>query len=103
VGADEIFDGCRKKDLTGMTGTLTDDRALTLAGYAGREFSIDSDEIRATVTYRMYWVRPRLYQLTYSRRKGRALSPDVKRFLDSFSCQVTSGGASEAGQTDLGG
>jgi hypothetical protein len=58
VGADEIFDGCRKKDLTGMTGTLTDDRALTLAGYAGREFSIDSDEIRATVTYRMYWVRP---------------------------------------------
>jgi len=98
VDAEAIFDGCRKRDLTGMNGTLIEDGAITLGGYAGRAFSIDSDEIRATVTYRMYWIRPRLYQLVYSRPKGVPLSADAKRFLDSFSFQLTSSGASKPGQ-----
>jgi hypothetical protein len=91
IDAEEIFDRCRNLDLTGMHGTLAEEHKITLAGQVGREFSIDWTEKGASETYRLYWVRPRLYQINYSRRFGVPLSADAKRFLDSFQVPVKSG------------
>jgi hypothetical protein len=59
------------------------------AGFEGREFSADSTEKGASVTDRMYWVPPRLYQVIYTRRKGAPLAGDGERFLNSFSFQLS--------------
>jgi len=100
MNAEEVLDGSRDRDLADLNGTLMQEGAITLAGYAGKEFDIVSIEGDEVVTYRIYWVPPRLYHLIYSRPKGAPLSADAKRFFDSFSFQKTSNGGPDVPVAD---
>jgi hypothetical protein len=84
---EKLLDGGRTGAISNLNGTLTEEHPVKLAGYTGREFTADSTEKGATVTDRIFWVPPRLYQVIYTRRKGEPLTADGKKFLDSFSLQ----------------
>jgi len=89
---DKLLDGGRTGAISNINGTLTEEHAVKLAGYSGKEFSADSAEKGATVTDRIFWVPPRLYQVIYTRRKGGPLAGDGQKFLDSFSLAPSAAG-----------
>ncbi len=93
---EKLLEGARNGAVASLNGTLIEEHKITLGGYAGREFTAESAEKDATVTYRIYWAPPCLYIVIYTRRHGAPLSKDGQKFLDSF--HLKSDGGSDTGQ-----
>src|SRR5262249_1443178 len=65
-----------------------EEHPVKLANYSGREFSADATAKGATVTDRILWATPRLYQVIYERPKGSPIGADGQKFLDSFNVEA---------------
>ena len=84
---EKFLDNGRAGAIASFNGALTEEHPLKLSNYSGREFSADAKNKDATVTDRIYWAPPRVYQVIYERPKGTPIAGDGKRFLDSFSIE----------------
>src|SRR5262252_3955513 len=84
---EKFLDNGRAGAIASFNGALTEEHPLKLSNYSGREFSADAKNKDATVTDRIYWAPPRVYQVIYERPKGTPLTGDGKKFLDSFSIE----------------
>ena len=83
-----FLDNGRAGAIASFNGALTEEHPLKLSNYSGREFSADAKNKDATVTDRIYWAPPRVYQVIYERPKGTPIAGDGKKFLDSFSIEL---------------
>ena len=91
---EELLNNARDGAVRTVNGKVTSEKAITMNGHPGKEFSgegisqeADSSGKRQefTFTERIYWVVPRLYQVLYIRPKTTAApSDDGQKFLDSF-------------------
>jgi len=81
---EKFLDGGRTGAIASFNGALTEEHPVKLANYTGREFSADATAKGATVTDRILWATPRLYQVIYERPKGLPIGADGQKFLDSF-------------------
>ena len=91
---EELLNNARAGAVEKVNGRVTSEKALTMNGHPGKEFSGDGISQEAdssgkrqefTFTMRVYWVVPRLYQVLYIRPKTTAPpSEDGLKFLDSF-------------------
>jgi hypothetical protein len=84
---EKFLDNGRAGAIASINGALTEEHPIKLASYPGREFSADAKDKDVTVTARIYWAPPRVYQVIYERPKGAPIAGDGKRFLDSFSIE----------------
>jgi len=84
---EKFLDNGRAGAIASFNGALTEEHPLKLSNYSGREFSADAKNKDATVTDRIYWAPPRVYQVIYERPKGTPIAGDGKKFLDSFSIE----------------
>lgn len=84
AGPEKVLDDAQSGAVSGIDGTLTESHSIKLSGCTAREFSVDSTLKGATITQRLFWAPPRLYQAIYTRRKGAPLAGDGQKFLDSF-------------------
>lgn len=81
-----LLDKARDGAVQNVNGKVTSEKAVTMNGHPGKEFSGESTTPQeATFTARVYWVAPRLYQVLYIRPKtASAPSENGQKFLDSF-------------------
>ena len=86
-----LLNRARDGAVQNVNGKVTSEKAITMSGHPGKEFTGDSTSPQeATFTARVYWVAPRLYQVLYIRPKTTAApSENGQKFLDSF--QLTGG------------
>ena len=81
-----LLDKARDGAVQNVNGKVTSEKAVTMNGHPGKEFSGESTTPQeATFTARVYWDAPRLYQVLYIRPKtASAPSENGQKFLDSF-------------------
>lgn len=72
-----------------FNGKLSGERQASIGNHPGKEFSGEGNTKGKDIAFtaRVYWVKPRLYQVVYMREKSKAASPDGQKFLDSFKLQ----------------
>jgi hypothetical protein len=82
-----VLDGARNGAVSNSNGTLTGETKITLDGYPGREFTMDTKDSTGrdiTAKARIYLVGVRLYQVLSMAVKGDALISNMDPFLNSF-------------------
>ncbi len=85
VNLDQMLNNARDGAIRNVNGKLTSERAVTLNGAPGKEFVGEATTPQAgTFTARIYWAKPRLYQVLYVRPKSAAASTNGEKFLASF-------------------
>jgi hypothetical protein len=93
---EQLLNNAKNGAVKNVGGKVTGEKSITMAGNPGKEFvgegvspAPDSSGKRqeATFTARIYWAKPRLYQVLYIHPKGSASSETGQKFLDSF--QIT--------------
>lgn len=85
VPAETILNSARDGAIKNVNGKVTSERSINLNGNPGKEFVGDSTTpMEGTFSARIYWVKPRLYQVLYVHRKGTAASENGQKFMNSF-------------------
>ncbi|MBC7930744.1 MAG: hypothetical protein H7Z38_09315 [Rubrivivax sp.] len=93
VDAEQLLNNAKTGAVQNVGGKVTGEKSITMAGHPGKEFvgegvspGTDSSgkKQEATFTARIYWAKPRLYQVLYIHPKGSAASETGQKFLDSF-------------------
>jgi hypothetical protein len=79
-----ILDGARDGAVKNTQGRLIDEADIALGAYPGRELNVESSGGTNVMQAHLYVVNHRLYQVIVVTGKGRASSPDLQKFLDSF-------------------
>jgi hypothetical protein len=79
-----ILDGARDGAVKNSQGRLINETDIVLGTYPGRELNVESSDGTNVMRAHLFVVKERLYQVIVITAKGRASSPDLKKFLDSF-------------------
>ena len=86
---DEILSGTASGLMSGFGGTTQEDQKISLDGHPGRFVRGQSPQFQ--VAAKVFWMRPRLYELITVMPKNKPRSDEVNRFLNSFSAQAAAG------------
>ena len=89
---DEVLSGTASGLMSGFGGTTQEDQKISLDGHPGRLVRGQSPQF--SVVARVFWMRPRLYQLITVMPRNKPHSDEVDRFLSSFRAQTLPEGAS---------
>lgn len=85
---EDLLDGAQQGAIQNVSGQVTSQRKITIAGSPGREIVGTSPSKNIGFTARVYIVKPRMYMLVYTQfDQKKPISEHGKKFLDSF--QVT--------------
>jgi hypothetical protein len=77
------LDAVRNSFVMSVGGKLIGEREISPGGAAGREMTVDDPRHGQVITHRVYLVKSILYQVGASADKGKELSGDSRKFLDS--------------------
>ena len=85
-GANKVLNGARDGAVRKVGGTLLSDTQIKLGQYPGRSFRVVATKngVKMYMSWRVYLVNNRLYQLGVVSPYRPANAKDVKRFFDSF-------------------
>lgn len=83
---DEVLAGTASAMLSSMGGTTDEEQKISFNGYPGRFVSGRSAQF--SVVAKVFWIRPRLYQLITIMPRNKPRPEEVNRFLNSFSVEV---------------
>lgn len=67
-------------------GSVVQKKEIELSGAPGREFEIREKD-GAVYLGRVYWIKDRLYELTFESKKGKPDLDGAQKFLNSLQCQ----------------
>jgi hypothetical protein len=82
-----LLDSGRDGAIRNVNGKLTSERNVQIGSYPGREIVGEVPDKKASFTARIYWAKPRLYQIIYISPQGKTITDDGKKFLDSLKIQ----------------
>ncbi len=80
--ADEVFEGYVNGAAGGTNSKIKSQKPITLSGYPGREFVLESDTL--IMQFRLYLLDKTLYQVLVVATKSMAARAETDRFLNSF-------------------
>jgi hypothetical protein len=83
----QALDTVRNSFIMGMSGTMLNERSISLGGFPGREFNIESSKYGKTSKHRIYLAKSILYQIGVAWETGKSISSDAEKYLDSFEIQ----------------
>jgi hypothetical protein len=78
----QIFEDYAKGSAKGTKSEIKSQKAISLRGYPGSEFVLESDTL--FLHFRLFLVGKKLYQVLAVASKDRVASSEWSRFLDSF-------------------
>lgn len=83
---DEVLAGTAGGIMKSFGGTTQEEQKITLDGHPGR--FVRGQSAQFSVVAKVFWMRPRLYQLITVMPQNKPHSEEVDRFLRSFSAQA---------------
>ena len=79
---EQIFEGYVDGAAKGTNSTIKNQKAISLNGYPGREFVLESDKL--TMHFRLYLLNKTLYQILVVANTSMLSRAETDRFLNSF-------------------
>jgi hypothetical protein len=89
TSGDEILNGTAGTIMSSFGGAVQEEQKISLNGQPGRQVRGQSSQF--SVVAKIFWMRPRLYQLITVMPRNNPHSAEVDRFMSSFSAQAVPG------------